>query len=94
MTVLDVPNNIVENDIRPFALGRKNWLFAGHPNGALASATLFTLIQTAKACGLEPYWYLRFLFERLPQANSEEDFRALLPQKVSKEQLAHFMADP
>jgi transposase len=87
-------NNIVENDIRPFALGRKNWLFAGHPNGAVASATLFSLIGTAKACGLEPYWYLRFLFQRLPLANSEEDCSALLPQKVSKEQLTHFMADP
>jgi transposase len=73
---------------------RKNWLFAGHPNGAKASATLFSLIETAKACGLEPYWYLRFLFEKLPLAQTEEDFTALLPQNVSKEQLARFMADP
>lgn len=87
-------NNIVENDIRPFALGRKNWLFAGHPNGAEASATLFTLISTSRACGLEPYWYLRYLFEKLPLACTEEDFIALLPQNVSKEQLARFMADP
>jgi len=87
-------NNVVENDIRPFALGRKNWLFAGHPNGAVASATLFTLISTAKACGLEPYWYLRFLFEKLPLARTEENFRALLPQNVSREQTARQRADP
>jgi transposase len=84
-------NNIVENDIRPFALGRKNWLFAGHPNGAVASATLFTLIETSKACGLDPYWYLRFLFEMLPHAHTEDDFKALLPQYVSKEQISRFM---
>jgi transposase len=84
-------NNIVENDIRPFALGRKNWLFAGHPNGAVASATLFTLIETSKACGLDPYWYLRFLFEMLPHAHTEDDFKALLPQYVSKEQVSRFM---
>jgi len=87
-------NNTAENHIRPFALGRKNWLFAGHPNGANASATLFTLIETAKANGLEPYWYLRFLFEKLPLTQTEEDFRALLPQNVSREQLTCFMADP
>jgi len=87
-------NNVVENDIRPFALGRKNWLFAGHPNGAAAGATLFTLISTAKACGLEPYRYLRFLFEKLPLARTEEDFRALLPQNVSTEQLALIRAGP
>jgi transposase len=87
-------NNVAENHVRPFAVGRKNWLFAGHPNGAKASATLFSLIETAKACGLEPYWYLRFLFEKLPLAQTEEDFTALLPQNVSKEQLARFMADP
>jgi transposase len=87
-------NNIAENHVRPFAVGRKNWLFAGHPNGAEAGATLFTLIETAKACGLEPYWYLRFLFQKLPLAQSEEDFKALLPQKVSRGQLARLVADP
>jgi transposase len=76
-------NNAVENAIRPFAIGRKNWLFAGHPNGAHAAATIFSLIETAKACGLEPYRYLRLLFERLPYAQSEQDFKALLPQFIT-----------
>lgn len=89
---IPIDNNIVENDIRPFAVGRRNWLFCGHPNGANASATLHSLITTARACRLDPYQYLRFLFEKLPYARSEEDFRALLPQNITAEQLARFMA--
>lgn len=81
-------NNAAENAIRPFVVGRKNWLFAGHPNGAHASATLFSLIETAKACGFEPYRYLRFLFEKLPLAQTVEDHEALLPQRLIPEQLA------
>ena len=72
--------NRVENAIRPFVLGRKNWLFSGSPQGAFASATLYGLIETAKANKLEPYWYLRHIFERLPHAVTEDDYRKLLPQ--------------
>jgi transposase len=75
-------NNLAENAIRPFVVGRKNWLFSGNPEGAKASATLYSLIETAKANGLEPYWYLRYLFERLPFARTEKDYRALLPQYI------------
>jgi transposase len=75
-------NNIAENAIRPFVLGRKNWLFAGAPKGAEASATFFTLIETAKANGLEPYAYLRCLFEKLPFAQTESDYLKLLPNRV------------
>lgn len=81
-------NNAVENAIRPFAVGRKNWLFAGHPNGADAGATLFSLIETARNCGIEPYQYLRFVFERIPLAQSSEDFEALLPQNLVPDHLA------
>lgn len=79
---------MAENAIRPFVVGRKGWLFSGHPNGAKASATIYSLIETAKACGLEPYHYLRYLFERLPFARSEEDQLALLPQMLTPEQLS------
>ena len=75
-------NNVAENAIRPFVLGRKNWLFAGGPNGAEASATFFSLIETAKANGLEPYTYLRYLFEKIPSAVNEADFRELLPNRI------------
>jgi transposase len=81
-------NNAAENAIRPFVVGRKNWLFAGHPNGAHASAILFSLIETAKACGLEPYAYLRFLFTKIPYVQTAEEYAALLPQRLVPEQLA------
>ena len=80
-------NNLVENAIRPFAIGRKNWLFSGTPEGAAASAAIYSLIETAKANGLEPYWYLRYLLERLPEAMTEEDFKALLPNHIKPSQL-------
>jgi len=75
-------NNLAENAIRPFVLGRKNWLFSGHPNGAKASAAIFSLIETAKANKLKPYFYLRYLFDQLPFAKTEADYRSLLPQYV------------
>ncbi len=81
-------NNMAENTIRPFAIGRKNWLFSGSPKGAAASAALYSLIETAKANGLEPYWYMRYLLENLPDAMTEEDYKSLLPQYLDKSQLA------
>jgi len=80
-------NNLAENAIRPFVVGRKNWLFAATPAGAHASAALYSIIETAKANGLEPYWYLRYLFERLPKAKSTEDYQVLLPHRVEASQL-------
>lgn len=77
-------NNFAENAIRPFVLGRKNWLFAGGPNGAEASAAFFSLIETAKANDLEPYAYLRYLFSKIPSAQNEDDFRELLPNRIDK----------
>lgn len=81
-------NNVAENAIRPFVLGRKNWLFSGHPNGASASATFFSLIETAKANGHEPYAYLKNVFERLPSVQSDEDYQDLLPQNLSPSKIA------
>lgn len=78
--------NLVENAIRPFVLGRKNWLFSGSPRGAHASATLFSLIETAKANGLEPYRYLRYVFTKLPVATTQNDYRSLTPQYVDREE--------
>ncbi|MCK5851282.1 MAG: IS66 family transposase [Kiritimatiellae bacterium] len=77
-------NNLAENAIRPFVLGRKNWMFSATPNGAHASAALYSLIETAKANELEPYWYLRYLFDMLPTAKTDEDYKALLPMYVDK----------
>ena len=80
-------NNLAENAIRPFALGRKNWLFNAAPEGAAASAAIYSLIETAKANDLEPYWYLRYLLEKLPEAMTRDDFKALLPQYIDPSQL-------
>jgi transposase len=80
-------NNAAENAICPFVVGRKNWLFAGSPKGAEASAGLYSLIETAKANGLEPYKYLRYLFEHLPFADSDDDHAQLLPSNLSPAEL-------
>ncbi len=61
-----ISNNLAENSIRPFTIGRKNWLFSGSPKGAVASATVYSIIETAKANGLNPYKYLSFLFKEMP----------------------------
>lgn len=82
---LQIDNNCAENAIRPFAVGRKNWLFADTVEGAAASAILYSIIETAKANSLEPYWYLRFLLEKAPGLKSKEDFRNLIPQNVDRQ---------
>ena len=61
-----ISNNLAENSIRPFTIGRKNWLFSGSPKGAAASANVYSIIETAKANGLNPYKYLKFIFQDLP----------------------------
>ncbi len=81
-------NNLAENAIRPFVLGRKNWLFSATPEGATASARFYSLIETAKANGIEPYWYLRAIFMRLPHAKCDDDYRALLPQSIDRSMLS------
>ncbi len=80
-------NNLAENAIRPFVVGRKNWLFSGNRRGAEASAAFFSLIETAKANKLEPYAYLRYLFEKLPAAKTPEDYKTLLPMHLDKDLL-------
>ena len=72
-------NNRAENAIRPFVVGRKNWLFHGNDRGAEASCRVFTLIETAKLNGLEPYAYLSALLSALPQVMKTGDWESLLP---------------
>ena len=61
-----ISNNPAENSIRPFTVGRKNWEFAGSPRGANASACVYSLVETAKVNGLEPYAYLNTLLTLIP----------------------------
>jgi transposase len=63
---LEIDNNRSERSIKPVVIGRKNWLFANTPQGATASAIIYSIVETAIANGLNPYYYLRYLFERLP----------------------------
>jgi transposase len=80
---LPIDNNAAERAIRPFVIGRKNWLFSDTPKGATASAQIYSLIETAKANGQEPYAYLRHILERLPQVTTVESYEALLPWSCS-----------
>lgn len=74
-----IDNNAAENAIRPFVVGRKNWLFSASQKGATSSANLYSLIETAKANGLEPYAYLKKIFTDLPNATSVDEIENCLP---------------
>ncbi|MEA4883291.1 MAG: transposase, partial [Clostridia bacterium] len=63
---LELSNNRAERSIRPVVIGRRNWLFANTPRGAKASAVIYSIIETAKENGLNPFAYLRHLFEQMP----------------------------
>ena len=69
---LELSNNRAERSIKPFVMGRKNWLFANTPGGAQASAVIYSLIETAKENGLDPYRYLLWVLQNAPQL-SETD---------------------
>lgn len=79
---LNISNALAENAIRPFAVGRRNWLFSDTPRGARASATCFSLIETAKANNLEPYAYLVKVLQNIAAADTVEKIEALLPWNV------------
>ena len=75
-------NNRVENDIRPFAVGRRAWLFMDTQYGATASANLYSVVGTCRANGINPHAYLTHLFEQLPRATTLTELEALLPWNV------------
>jgi transposase len=81
--LLTPDNNKTENAIRPFVVGRKNWLFSNTPRGADSSACFYSLIEGAKANKLEPYYYLRYIFEKMSSFNTKEELRNLLPDVVT-----------
>jgi transposase len=76
---IEIDNNLAENAIRPFALGRRNWLFIVSEKGAQASANIYSILITAKANGIEPVSYLTTIIRKLPLCKTVEDFEALLP---------------
>ena len=76
---LEIDNNLIENAIRPFALGRKNWLFMGSPAGAEAVTVFYSLIQTCVANEIEPLSYLIAMLHRIRFCKTDDDYRELLP---------------
>lgn len=85
---IDIDNNFTENRIRPFAIGRKNWLFSDSVAGAKASAMIYSILQSARGNGLEPYAYMRHLLTELPKRQSAEQIEKLLPHKIDCKLLA------
>ncbi|WP_373888628.1 IS66 family transposase [Massilia genomosp. 1] len=85
---LPIDNNRCENAIRPFVIGRKAWLFSDTPAGAHASAVIYSLVETAKANGLEPYTWLRRVMRSLPLATTVDEVEALLPWNLHSHDLA------
>lgn len=81
---LEIDNNRSERSIKPFVIGRKNWLFSNTPRGATASAITYSIVETAKENGLKPFEYLQHLFEQLPNMDLEDRdaLDSLLPWKV------------
>ena len=82
-------NNVAERAIRPFVVGRKNWLFSGSPRGAAASCFFYSLIETAKANNLNPYGYLKWLFETAPGVPTS-GYEKLLPANCDRDAVSRF----
>jgi transposase len=79
---LEIDNNLTEQQIKPFVMARKNFLFAASVEGARALCMHFSLIQTAKLHGLDPYHYYVQLLKSLPHCNTVEDYEALVPWRI------------
>jgi transposase len=79
---IEIDNNLLENAIRPFALGRKNWLFSSSPQGAKAGAIFYSLIETCKANNIEPFKYLCTMLHRIRDCQTDEAYQTLLPQNI------------
>lgn len=85
---IPIDNNAVENGIRPFVVGRKNWLFSDTQGGAHASALFYSLIEGAKAAGIDPSLYMSYLLRHAPYAVSENDWVGLLPINLKGKELS------
>ncbi|MBB4189180.1 transposase [Sinorhizobium terangae] len=81
---MPIDNNLLERDIRIFATGRKSWLFSDTVDGARASAVIYSLMLTCRACGVEPLAWLRYALTELPQRTEDADINDLLPFNFAK----------
>jgi hypothetical protein len=76
-----IDNNLVENAIRPSAIGKKNWLFIGHPDAGQRSAIIYSLVVSCQRHGKDPFVYLRDVLTRLPRMTNRDDLGALTPAR-------------
>jgi hypothetical protein len=81
---MPIDNNLLERDIRVFATGRNSWLFSDTVDGAKASAIVYSLVLTCRACGVEPLAWLRHVLAELPQRAGDADITDLLPFNLPK----------
>jgi transposase len=79
--VTKLDNNLVENAIRPSCVGKKNWLFIGHPDAGQRSAILYSIIVSCQRRGVDPLEYLRDILTRLPSMTNRDDLTALTPRR-------------
>lgn len=87
-------NNAAERSIKPFVIGRQNFLFSGSPRGAAASCNVFSIVGTAKQNGMNPYGYLYYILSRLPEVESTGKWKSLLPSQLDpQENNTAFLAD-
>jgi len=75
---LEIDNNLTENAIRPSAVGKKNWLFIGHPEAGWRSAVIYSIVVSCQRRGIEPWEYLSDVLKRLP-AMQQSELPSLLP---------------
>jgi transposase len=93
--LVPISNNAAENAIRPFVIGRKNWLFSASQKGARSSAAVYSIVETAKANGIKPYDYLLFLFGILPAMKSltSETLKLFMPWSDQVKQTCGYSPD-
>ena len=82
---MPIDSNLLERDIRIFATGRKSWLFSDTVQGARASAVIYCLMLTCRACRVEPFAWLRHVLTELPQRPGDADIDDLLPFNFKKQ---------
>ena len=88
---LEIDNNRAERAVKPFVIGRKNWLFANTPAGVKSSAVLYSIVETAKANGLIPFEYVKYVLEQLPNinVNNTEAVDKVLPWSLDVPERCH-----
>jgi transposase len=85
-SITRLDNNLVENAIRPTVLGRKNWLFIGHPQAGQRSAIIYSLVVSCQRHGKDPLEYIRDVLRRLPSMTNQDDLTPLTPAAWQRQQ--------